>query len=257
MLRVEEIIKIITNFISKEVNERHSDGIILGMSGGIDSSVAAVLAAKAIRPTKVFGLILPDPKLTPKRDIKKAKELAENLNIEYKIIELGNIKRQMLNLLPKKNGLAQGNLLARLRMCILYYYAEITNRLVLGTGNKSEIKLGYFTKYGDGGCDILPMADLYKTEIRKLAAYLSLPSNILKGESSPRLWKGQTAEGEIGLPYEEVDNILRYLETNASFERASFEIRHIKRVTELLKKSEHKCHLPPICKVNTVTKALE
>jgi NAD+ synthase len=248
MLRVEEIIKIITNFISKEVNERHSDGIILGMSGGIDSSVAAVLAAKAIRPTKVFGLILPDPKLTPKRDIKKAKELAENLNIEYKIIELGNIKRQMLNLLPKK---------ARLCMCILYYYAEIMNRLVLGTGNKSEIKLGYFTKYGDGGCDILPMADLYKTEIRQLAAYLSLPSNILKGESSPRLWKGQTAEGEIGLPYEEVDNILRYLETNASFERASFEIRHIKRVTELLKKSEHKCHLPPICKVNTVTKALE
>jgi NAD+ synthase len=177
--------------------------------------------------------------------------LAKTLGIEYKIIEIGKIKKQMLDLLPKKNVLAEGNLLARLRMSMLYYYAGIMSRLVLGTGTKSEIKLGYFTKYGDGAADIFPIADLYKSEVKQLGAYLSLPSNILKQESSPRLWKSHTAESEIGLSYEEIDNILKYLDRSPSVRTSYLDTRHTKIVIGLIKRSEHKRNLPPICKLHS------
>src|ERR687891_1657187 len=246
-LHFEKIINLITDFIRKQVHDRNSEGVVLGMSGGIDSSLAAVLAVNAVGPSKVLGLSMPDSKVTPKKETRQAQQLAKTLGIEYKIIETGKIKRQMLYFLPRKNVLAEGNLLSRLRMCMLYYYAGFKNRLVLGTGTKSEIKLGYFTKYGDGGADILPIADLYKSEVRQIGAYLSLPSTILEQESSPRLWKSQTAEAEIGLPYDEVDRILEYLDNNSVIEAPSFNKKHMKMIMHLIKRSEHKRTLPPIC----------
>jgi NAD+ synthase len=249
-LHLEEVVGTITEFIRKEVQTRNSEGAILGMSGGIDSSLAAVLAVNAIGPKRVFGLSMPDSNVTPKVDTKQAQQLAERLGIEYRIVEIGNIKKQMLNLLPKKSVLAEGNLLARLRMCILYYYAGIMNRLVLGTGTKSEIKLGYFTKYGDGAADLFPIADLYKSEVKQIGAYLSLPPSILKKESSPRLWKSQTAESEIGLSYEEIDNILKYLDRSPSIGTSCIDRRHTDIVIGLIKRSEHKRNLPPICKLH-------
>lgn len=130
------------------------------------------------------------------------------MKIKYKVIELNKIKEQLVNGLPR-NKMARANLLVRLRMSLLYYYyATVMNRLVLGTGDKSEMMLGYFTKYGDVGADLFHIVDLYKTEIRSLARYLDLPDKIINKKSSARLWKGQTAEGEIGIKYEEIDKIL-------------------------------------------------
>jgi NAD+ synthase len=246
-MQLQEITKIITNFIIKEVRERQSEGIIVGLSGGLDSSVAASLAVQALGSRHVFGLILPDLNITPKRDIYDAQQLAENLKIRYKVIEIGTIKNLFLRKLPK-NKLAQGNFTSRLRMCIIYYYAGIMHRLVLGTSDKSELRLGYYTKYGDGAADIFPIADLYKTEVRELATYLQIPSRILEKKSSPRLWKRQTAEGEIGLYYEEIDEILSQLDTD-TLNKSKFNSKSVQRIMKLIESNKHKQDLSPICKV--------
>jgi NAD+ synthase len=133
-------------------------------------------------------------------------------------------------------------------MSIIYYYAGIKNYLVLGTADKSELKLGYYTKYGDGAVDIQPIADLYKTEIRELAKYLQLPPTILKKKSSPRIWKGQTAESEIGISYEEIDEILQSLETS-SLKKYNFDSNSLKTIVSMVQKNLHKQEMPPICKV--------
>jgi NAD+ synthase len=159
----EQVCSAITRFIRKEMKKRNARVVVVGISGGIDSAVTLSLATKAIGPEKVFGLILPDSSVTPKRDTTHAVELGRRLNIRHKTIELKTIKKYLLQKLPD-NKLARGNLLVRLRMSLIYYYAAILNGIVLGTGDKSEISLGYFTKYGDGAADLLPIADLYKTK---------------------------------------------------------------------------------------------
>ncbi len=207
----EQVCSTITRFIREEVKKRKARAVVVGISGGIDSAVTVSLVTKALGRDKVFGLVLPDSSVTPKRDTRHAVELARWLNIRYKTIELKTIRKYLLERLPN-NKLARGNLLVRLRMSLIYYYAAILNGIVLGTGNKSEISLGYFTKYGDGAADLLPIADLYKTQVRSLAQYLSIPDEIINKESSARLWKGHTAEGELSITYDDIDLILDHLE---------------------------------------------
>jgi NAD+ synthase len=243
---LKSIVGIITDFIINEVNKRNSEGVVVGLSGGLDSSVAASLAVKALGAKCVFALVLPELNITPKQDILDAQQLAKSLRIKYKIIEIGVTKRRLLTKMPK-NKLAQGNFSSRLRMCLIYYYAGIMHRLVLGTSDKSELMLGYYTKHGDGAADIFPIADLYKTEVRELARYLQIPSAVLEKKSSPRLWKGQTAEDEIGLYYEEIDEILRKLDTD-TLKKSKFNSKNIQRVVDLLQNNKHKRELSPICK---------
>jgi NAD+ synthase len=171
--------------------------------------------------------------------------MAKTLNIIYKGIDIERGKKYSLNN-PVKDKLAGGNFSARIRMALLYYYAAINNLLVLGTADKSELMLGYFTKFGDAGADIFPIGELYKSQVRLLGKELKVPEQILQQPSSPGFWRGQLAEKEIGLPYEEIDKILEsYLQNRLN--RTKYDQRKIKLVIDMMKKNQHKKEDMPIC----------
>lgn len=246
----------IEEFIKKEMQEAKREKAVVGLSGGLDSSVTVCLAIRALGKKNVLSLILPDFPITPNFDVDDAIELAKNLDIEYELMNINDVKSEFLAHLPR-NQYAEGNLAARIRMCILYYYAFIHNGLVLGTSNKSELLLGYYTKFGDGGADLFPLGDLYKTQVRELAKYLDLPPSIQQKKSSPRLWKDQTAEQEIGTNYDEIDNILRHLEfienTNDDNTPTKNKIstKNLARIEQIIKKNAHKVRPLKICEIRS------
>ena len=251
-MKLLHITNCIIDFIRNEVTTANSRGVVLGLSGGIDSSVALYLATKALGNNKILGLILPDKKVSQQSDIDDAIELSQKVGINYHIIDITEIKQKYMDRLPIEK-ISIGNLTARIRMNLIYYYANIEHKLVLGTSDKSELMIGYFTKFGDGAADILPLADIYKTEVRQLAKYLNLPKKILLKKSSPSLWKDQTAEDEIGMEYEKIDTILKNLAENIS-ENANKDLlkkgidkNDMLFVKNLLLKNKHKITLPKIC----------
>jgi len=241
----------IIEFIKNEVTRANSQGVVLGLSGGIDSSVALSLSAKALGHKNVLGLILPDKNVSHQNDIDDAIELASKLEVNFHIIDITEIKQKYVDVLPLDKK-SIGNLTARIRMNFIYYYANIEHKLVLGTSDKSELMLGYFTKFGDGAADIFPLADIYKTEIRELGKYLNLPEKILLKKSSPSLWKDQTAENEIGMQYEKIDIILKTIEETQSenlYNELSKKVinkNDILFIKDLLSKNYHKRILPKV-----------
>jgi len=179
-MNFELISQEIMNFIKKETESRKSNGVVLGISGGIDSTVLAYLATRAIGPEKVKGLILPDENVTPSSDIDDALRICTTLKIEFEKIYINKPKNSFIEIIkPTDNILLTGNLVARIRMCILYYYSGLLGRLVLGSSNKSELMLGYFTKYGDGASDLFPIGDLYKTQVKGFARFLEISNSII------------------------------------------------------------------------------
>jgi NAD+ synthase len=217
-----------------------SEGIVVGVSGGVDSSVAAVFCCRAIGPERVLGLSLPSSVSNP-QDVRDASELCAKLGMEHRTISIEPVL-QAFRTMPgfTESRYLLGNLMARIRMATLYYHANREHRLVCGTSNRSEYMLGYCTKFGDNAADIQPLLHLYKTDIYGIARELGIPGPILKKTPSAGLWAGQSDEEEIGLPYSEIDASLKNLEKNGWSATNTAE----KRVLALVKKSWHK-RLPP------------
>jgi NAD+ synthase len=236
----------VIEFIRQSVSKTQSKGAVLGLSGGIDSSVAAELAKKALGRRAVF-LSLPvesdeSPNLKQIRDRHEAQK-----------ISLGPAYSSFLESLPDADKRSKGNLQSRLRMAALYYYANKEGLLVLGTTNKSEFEIGYFTKYGDGGADVEPLAGIYKTEIIEMAKRLNLPEEIIKSEPSAGLWEGQTDEGELGLNYSQIDTILKLREqgfpSGEITELTLLPKKKVNYIFERISLNRHKREIPPVCEI--------
>ncbi|MGC8817419.1 MAG: NAD+ synthase [Candidatus Hadarchaeum sp.] len=196
-------------FIRKKVAEAGADGVVIGLSGGIDSSVAATLCARALGPKKVLGISLPEIGVSDPSDVADARLVAENLGIDFKVIDIApavKALRGQLEFKPEAR-LPAANILPRIRMAVLYYYSNLLNRLVVGGSNRSELRTGYFTKYGDGASDLAPLGSLYKTQVKELASFLGLPEQIITKTPTAGLWRGQTDEAELGISYRNLDLI--------------------------------------------------
>ncbi|WP_350344419.1 NAD(+) synthase [Proteinivorax tanatarense] len=201
-LELENRVEFLKNYTEKA----KANGLILGISGGKDSAVVAALAKRAF-PDNCMGLIMPCHSMD--EDVSHGKKLCEELEMDYNIIDLSSTYDSMLNTLEEPlDELAKSNIKPRLRMTTLYAVAQQKNYLVLGTGNRAEIVLGYFTKYGDGGSDVNPISDLKVQEVFELAKALNIPQEIINKPPSAGLWEGQTDEQELGIRYKEVDDFL-------------------------------------------------
>lgn len=242
----------ITDFIWNETHKAGVSGAVIGISGGIDSALTAALTVKALGKDKVLGIHMPESGLTPAVDTEDAKAIADWLGIDFRIIDISGIFSAFMNSVPDSESaelICRGNLKARIRMSLLYFHANQLNRMVIGTGNKTEILLGYYTKYGDGGVDIEPIGGLYKTEVWELSRLLDVPEPIITKKPSAGLWKGQTDEVELGISYVKVDNVLRLLKLNEAPETIISTLgisrEQLDSVIKRIERNEHKGRAPP------------
>jgi NAD+ synthase len=217
---------------------------VIGLSGGVDSSLTVKLAVMALGKENVTALILPNTGINQAESVSDAENWAKELGIEYHIIPIDDYISAYKKLPWESSGFADMNIQARARANILYHYANSNDALVLGTGNKTELTLGYFTKYGDGACDILPIGGLYKTEVWEMSKELGLPEKIIKKTPSAGLAHGQTDEGEIGVKYPEIDGILRKFEAGKKPSSGNE-----KRLWERTMANKHKSEVPPVMDV--------
>lgn len=248
----QSILEKIGKFLVKEVAQRSSSGVIFGLSGGIDSAVIAILCTKFLKDNSL-ALVMPDSKITPKKDTEDALNLVDKFGLEYKLIDINPIYNEYSKYI-EPNPLALGNLRARIRANILYYYANAKNLLVLGSSDKSEFLIGYFTKFGDGAADLLPIVSLYKTQIRQFAKLIGVPDVIISKKSSPSLWEGHVAESELGVSYEQIDSVLHCVvdKSLSQSETANFtgiEPSIVDKIYKLYKKNEHKRITPTVCQI--------
>jgi len=230
----------VTLWLEERMREADAAGLVCGLSGGVDSAVVAALCKRAAGDN-ALALIMPchsDPD-----DREHALKVAGAIQIELLELPLDGVYDALLALLPEGNDLAKANLKPRLRMVTLYFIANTRNYLVVGTGNKSEAMVGYFTKYGDGGVDVLPIGGFLKKEVIELARHLGVPDEVVSRQPSAGLWPGQTDEGELGLTYADLDAVLEAMDAGRE-PQASADL--VKRVRGLMAASEHKRRPPEV-----------
>lgn len=251
----------IVSFIRRHIEAAGAKGVIVGVSGGLDSAVIAALCVRALGKSKVHAVIMPAKDSNP-LDAKHGHLLCEHLGLKPLVRPIQPIVDGVVATLGKApSARVLGNSKARARMLTLYATGQEKGLLVCGTGNKSELLTGYFTKWGDGGCDMLPIGDLYKTQVRLLAKHLGIPRVLISKPPSAGLHKGQTDEDDLGVTYVELDAILRGIELNhdlATIQRKTGLSRaKVERVNALVRGSEHKRHLPLVPKIGARTVGID
>lgn len=270
----ESIAKKAEKFITDHVSSAGSKGVVFGLSGGVDSAVTAYLCCRALGPRRCLALIMPNSEFTPPSETDDGILVATRLEIPYAVLPIEQISQAAIahdamdgdvtthhsrndgggrTKIGAARRRAVGNLNARLRSVLLYYEAQKRDYLVVGTDDRSEHMIGYFTKYGDGACDILPIVELYKTQVWDLARHLGVPAHIIDKEPSPHLWKYHSVSTELGMNYDTIDAVLSEMAQTGTDASDAYPISkkmgvstdHVKRVIQLHQASEHKRHMPP------------
>jgi len=236
---------LIADWLRERLDEAGAAGYVCGLSGGVDSAAAAALAVRAVGSERVLAVLMPCH--SEPEDARLGQLVADTFKIQTVTVDLSESYDVLLaQMPPSEDRLAAANIKPRLRMITLYYLANSFNYLVLGSGNKTELLVGYFTKYGDGGVDVLPLGDLNKTQVWELARELGVPREVVERAPSAGLWPGQTDEGELGITYRKLDRVLAAIEKG---DVSGVEPDTLDRVQEMVARSAHKRAMPPVFRV--------
>ena len=248
--------KLLIDFVRDETHNAGFRKGVVGLSGGVDSAVAAVIAAEALGQDNVLGVMMPYKTSNPQSQ-RDAEMIATQLRIRTEVVDITPMVDPLLKNSSITDRVRAGNIMARQRMIILYDRSSRDNALVIGTSNKTEIFLGYGTLFGDIACAINPLGDLYKTQVWQLADALGIPRAIIEKPPSADLWEGQTDEGEFGFSYKRVDHLLYYMvderRSETELKEMGFEAAFVRNVKNMIRKNQFKRRMPVIAKVSNRT----
>jgi NAD+ synthase len=245
--------KILSSFLREEITRTGLKRAVVGVSGGVDSALSCFLAAEGLGPENVLAVRMPYQQSSPD-SLHHAQLVIEATGVQSLTVDITPMVEPLFAQFPKMNSRRKGNVMARERMIVLYDQSAELGGLVVGTGNKTEIMLGYSTLYGDSACAINPLGDLYKTQVRQLARAVGVPEEIVAKPPTADLWTGQTDEGELGFTYEDVDKLL-YLLVDERYRpeecvEAGFKKAFVEHVAEIVRRNQFKRVLPPIAKLS-------
>ena len=248
-INTEEVKKNAVEFIRTFLDQVGFGKLVIGLSAGIDSALSCFLAVEAVGKENVLGIRIPY-ETSSQASLDDAQKVIDQLGIHSKTIDITQYSKPFIDTIPENESVRRGNVMARTRMIVLYDQSNEFNGLVIGTGNKTEILLGYSTQYGDSACALNPLGDLYKDQVVQLAKYMGVPKSIIEKAPSADLWEGQTDEDELGFTYEKVDKFYYYLidkgYSHSQLVEKGFEEEFINDVLHRIKVNQFKRSLPPI-----------